>query len=56
MRPAGLQKPNAILQLHNGFYIETKYPLDVACDPSLEDTTKALGIADKMIDVIEKQF
>jgi len=40
----------------NGFYIETKYPLDVACDPSLEDTNKALDIADKMIGIIEKQF
>lgn len=40
----------------NGFYIETKYPLDVACDPSTKDTSKALLIADRIIDFIEKQF
>lgn len=40
----------------NGFYIETKYPLDVAFEPSPEDTSKTLLIADKIIDFIEKQF
>lgn len=40
----------------NGFYIETKYPLDVVFDPSQEDATKALSIADTIIGFIEKQL
>jgi len=40
----------------NGFYIESKYPLDVIFDPTESDITKAISIAEAIVLFIEAKL
>lgn len=40
----------------NGFYIETKYPLDISFDPTKENIEKALSSANHIVDFVEKKL
>jgi len=40
----------------NGFYIEAKYPLDIAIEPSPKDVQRALSCASQIVDFVEKKL
>ena len=40
----------------NGFYIESKYPLDIPSEPTPADVQRALSCASQILDFVEKKL